>query len=186
MILRGILRSVGTVLAIGLLSGAPPLGASEPTAKGRVEVLFSPWDDAEGAIIRALGEARQSIHVQAYVLTSRSIAKALSEAHARGVRVAILADKEMDRRNEHSQIEKLAAEGIDVRYETRYAAAHNKVMVIDAALSHSVVITGSYNFSWSAQARNAENLLFLRGHPELARKYLDNWLRHRADAEPLN
>ena len=182
MILRGIYAALTAVL----LFCALPLGAGELASKGRVEVLFSPWDDAEGAIIRAVAEARQSIHVQAYVLTSRAIAKALSEAHARGVQVAILADREMDRRNEHSLLEKLAAEGIDVRYETRYAAAHNKVMVIDAALSHHVVITGSYNFSWSAQARNAENLLLLRGNPELARKYLDNWLRHWADAAPFN
>jgi phosphatidylserine/phosphatidylglycerophosphate/cardiolipin synthase-like enzyme len=46
------------------------------------------------------------------------------------------------------------------------------------------VITGSYNFTWSAQARNAENLLILRDNPALAETYLKNWQRHRRDAEP--
>ena len=64
-----------------------------------------------------------------------------------------------------------------------YASAHNKVLLIDAESPGGVVITGSYNFTWSAQARNAENLLILRGNPALARQYLENWRRHRDDAE---
>ena len=80
----------------------------------------------------------------------------------------------------------LAEGGIPVWQETRYAAAHNKVLLIDIEQSDPVVITGSYNFSWSAQARNAENLLILRGNPALARRYLDNWQRHRSEAEKMN
>ena len=48
------------------------VAAAQP-AQGTVEVLFSPWDDAEGAVVHALGQARQSIHMQAYLLTSRPI-----------------------------------------------------------------------------------------------------------------
>ena len=155
-------------------------------ATGTVEVLFTPWDDAEGAIVRALGEARQSIHVQAYLLTSRSIAKALQDAQARGVAVEVLADQEMVRKGDSSLIPKLAAEGIPVWLETRYAIAHNKVLLVDALSAHGFVITGSYNFTWSAQARNAENLLILRDNPELVKRYLDNWRRHRDDAEKMN
>ena len=46
-----------------------------------------------------------------------------------------------------------------------------------------VVITGSYNYTWSAQARNAENLLLVRGNLALTKKYLDNWQRHRLEAQ---
>lgn len=158
-------------------------GATAIPATGTVDVLFTPWDDAEGAIVRALGEARQSIQVQAFLLTSRSIARALQEAHARGVRVEVLADREMLRKGENSQLPLLAAAGIPVWLETRYASAHNKVLLIDAESPAGIVITGSYNFTWSAQARNAENLLLLRGNLPLARRYLENWRRHRDDAE---
>ncbi|MDP1613025.1 MAG: phospholipase D family protein [Sulfuritalea sp.] len=168
------------LLCLTVCAVAAPLPAT-----GTVEVLFTPWDDAEGAIVRALGEARKSIHVQAYLLTSRSIARALKDAHGRGVAVEILADREMVNKGDNSQIPKLAAEGIPVWLETRYAIAHNKVLLVDAAGGHGVVITGSYNFTWSAQARNAENLLILRDNPALVRRYLDNWQRHRSEAEKM-
>ena len=161
-------------------------GATALPATGTVEVLFTPWDDAEGAIVRTLGEAKKSIHVQAYLLTSRSIARALLEAKTRGVAVEVLADREMVSKGDKSLIPALAAEGIPVWLETRYAIAHNKVLLIDAAGGHGVVITGSYNFTWSAQARNAENLLILRDNPALVRRYLDNWQRHRGDAEKMS
>jgi phosphatidylserine/phosphatidylglycerophosphate/cardiolipin synthase-like enzyme len=162
------------------------VAAATVPASGTVEVLFTPWDDAEGAIVRTLGEARRTIHVQAFLLTSRSIARALQEARARGVAVEILADREMVSKGDNSLVPKLAAEGIPVWLETRYASAHNKVLLIDVAGGGGIVITGSYNFTWSAQARNAENLLILRGNPELARRYLDNWQRHRDEAERMS
>ncbi len=177
------MRKCLVVLLLCLSLAARATGGA---ASGTIEVLFTPWDDAEGAIVRTLGEARQSIHVQAYLLTSRSIAKALQDARARGVAVEVLADREMVSKGENSLIPRLAAEGIPVWLETRYASAHNKVLLIDAAGEQGVVITGSYNFTWSAQARNAENLLILRGNTALTRRYLDNWRRHRDEAERMS
>ncbi len=177
------MRSFFAALLCCLSLGA---GAATVPATGTVDVLFTPWDDAEGAIVRALGEARHTIHVQAFLLTSRSIAKALLDARLRGVAVEVLADREMVTKGENSLVPKLAADGIPVWLETRYANAHNKILLIDAAGEQGTVITGSYNFSWSAQARNAENLLILRGNPALARRYLDNWRRHRDEAERMS
>ena len=176
-------RSLLVTLALLFSANA---GAAPLPAAGTVEALFTPWDDTEGAIVRALGEARQSIHVQAYLLTSRSIARALQDARARGVAVEILADKEMVGKGDNSLIPRLAAEGIPVWLETRYAAAHNKILLVDALAAHGFVITGSYNFTWSAQARNAENLLILRDNPALLRRYLENLQRHRDEAEKMS
>lgn len=155
-------------------------------ARGSVEALFTPWDDAEAAIVATLGEARRSIRVQAYAFTSRAIAQALVEAHKRGVEVEVLADAEMNRRASGNRIPTLLAAGIPVAFETRYNAAHNKVIVVDPESADCAVLTGSYNFTWSAQARNAENLLVLRGNRALARRYLDNWQRHRAEATEIH
>jgi len=165
------------------LAPLPGLAAEMP-ATGTVEVLFTPWDDAEAALIREIDLARKSLHVQAYLVTSRNISRAISAAHERGVRVALLADREMMVKNENSLVPKLYETGIPVRLETRYAAAHNKILIIDVEEGQPVVITGSYNFSFSAQARNAENLLILRGNPALARAYLKNWQRHHDEALP--
>lgn len=176
-------------LAAGLLLPAvsPVLAQGRPLAPGaRVEVAFAPWDDPEVAILRAVGAARRTIRVQAYAFTSRPIAQALVEAHGRGVDVAVLADAEMNRRAGGNAIASLLQGGVPVAFETRYNAAHNKVMVIDPESADCLVITGSYNFTWSARARNAENLLLLRGDPGLARAYLENWQRHRAEATPIH
>jgi phosphatidylserine/phosphatidylglycerophosphate/cardiolipin synthase-like enzyme len=165
------------------LAPVPGLTAELP-ASGTVEVLFTPWDDAEAALIREIEHAHKSLHVQAYLVTSRNIARAITAAHERGVKVALLADREMMVRNDNSLVPKLHEAGIAVRLETRYAAAHNKILLIDVDGGNPVVITGSYNFSFSAQARNAENLLILRGNPGLAHTYLKNWQRHHAEALP--
>jgi phosphatidylserine/phosphatidylglycerophosphate/cardiolipin synthase-like enzyme len=170
------------VLACTLLS-APGI-ATELPAAGTLEVLFTPWDDAEGALLREIGRAKRTLHVQAYLLTSRNIARALSDAHGHGIHVELLADREMVAKGENSLVPQLAATGVVVHLETRYAIAHNKIMLIDAEEAHPVVVTGSYNFTYSAQARNAENLLILRGNRALALAYLANWRRHRDEAEP--
>jgi phosphatidylserine/phosphatidylglycerophosphate/cardiolipin synthase-like enzyme len=99
--------------------------------------------------------------------------------------VQVTADGEQARAGEGGRLPELAAAGIPVFLENRYAAAHNKVVLIDADSREPVVITGSYNWSAGAQRRNAENVLVLRRNRELARAYLENWRRHRADAEPF-
>jgi len=173
---------VRVLLALLGLLAAMPAWAEPLPAKGSVEVLFTPWDDAEGALLRVFGEARKAIYVQAFLLTSRTLGRALIDAHRRGVAVAVLADREMVANADNSQIPKLVEAGIPVWLEVRYQSAHNKIVLIDPEEAHPVVVTGSYNFTFSAQARNAENLLILRGNPPLAQAYLVNWRRHRGDA----
>lgn len=168
---------------------AQPVAAfdSRPAAHaalGTVEVLFSPHDDVEAAILRVLRGARHSVHVQAYLLTSRALGAALIEARARGLRIEVLADREQTARGENSQIPLLVAAGIPVALEVRHAAAHNKIILVDVADAGGAVITGSYNFTYSARMRNAENVVILRGNPPVLRAYFDNWKRHRAEAVP--
>lgn len=172
------------LLALVCVAAAACSAAPMP-ATGTVEVAFTPWDDAEGALLRVISGARKSIRVQAFLFTSRPLARALIDAHHRGVDVAVLADREMALKGENGQLSQLAAAGIPVWLEVRYASAHNKILLVDATDEHNVVVTGSYNYTYSAQARNAENILILRGNAALARAYLENWQRHRADALPL-
>ncbi len=176
-------------LVVAFLLALPGQARPEPSAlpaQGTVEPAFTPWDDAEAAVLRVLHEARKTIYVQAYLFTSRPLARALIEAKNRGVAVDVLSDREMLVKDEagRSQIPHLAESGIPVWLEVRYVAAHNKIILVDPEEATGAVITGSYNFTFSAQARNAENLLILRGNPGLARAYLDNWRRHRIEALP--
>ncbi len=156
-----------------------------PEKEASVEAFFSPWDDAVGKILAALDAACEQVLVQAFVLSHRDVAERLIAAHRRGIDVRVLADARQHADTPGSMLLRLAHAGIPVSLENRYRHAHNKVMVIDADSPQPVVITGSYNFTWSAQHANAENLLILRGHPALARRYAANWVRHHADANPL-
>jgi len=182
---------VPVLIALLSLLATPSVQARPPAlppmaAQGTVEVLFTPWDDAERALLRVIGQARRTIHIQAYTFSSRNIGWALGEAKKRGVQIEMLTDREQAARNEHSLVHALHDSGIAIWYEVRYAAAHNKVMIIDGEDPEPVLVTGSYNFTFSAQARNAENLLIMRGNPQLAKAYLDNWRRHRHDAVPYS
>lgn len=82
-------------LLLMLCALATPLAAQELPARGTVEALFTPWDDAEGALLRAIGAARGDIHVQAFLFTSRTLGRALLAAQRRGIRVRVLADRGM-------------------------------------------------------------------------------------------
>jgi phosphatidylserine/phosphatidylglycerophosphate/cardiolipin synthase-like enzyme len=151
-------------------------------AQGTIELAFSPGGDPEAALVRVVEAARQTIHVQAYAFTSAPIADALVSAHRRGVRVEVLADARMNRRGGGKAMPRLLEAGVPVALETRFAAAHNKVLIADAAGPGCAVVTGSYNFTWSAKNKNAENMLVLRDNCALAQLYLDNWHRHRERA----
>ena len=134
--------------------------------------------------MRAIRAAKSQVLVQAYAFTSGSIAGELINAKKRGIDVRVTADQEQTERIATSRIADLARAGIPVWIETRYQAAHNKTMVIDAGQALPVVITGSYNWTVAAQRRNAENVLILSGAADLAQAYKANWERHRGEAQP--
>lgn len=181
---RALLTGVA-LLAASVLTAGVAWGSQRFPAQGEVEVAFSPRDDTEKVLIDLIRSARKSLKVHAYAFTSRQIADAMVAAHRRGVKVEVLADAQMNRREKGNAIPRLLAGGVPVAFETRYNAAHNKVLIVDAEGPGCALLTGSYNFTWSANNRNAENLLIVRDHCALARTYRDNWLRHRAEATPV-
>ena len=187
---RRILRACIVLIGVGTLLGTPAVRAfdassSDPiVAKGTLQAAFSPWDDIETLIISAIDGAKKQVLVQAYLLTSKKIAQALIASQQRGVSVMVLVDAAQSAKVPSSKAQDLSLAGIPVWLETRYQNAHNKVIVIDAGLPSATVITGSYNFTWSAQHKNAENILIARKNPVLAARYALNWERHRQGATP--
>ena len=157
-------------------------GVAPPSVSGvTAEVLgvyFTPPAGAAQAIVQAVDASRQEVLVQAYGFTHNAIAQSLLRAHARGVRVQVLLDAKSDKTNRYV-IDLLERAQVPLRGDGRHAIAHNKLMVIDA----SVVITGSFNFTNSAETRNAENFLILRS-AALAERYKQEWAIHWAHATP--
>ncbi|BAL25781.1 phospholipase D family protein [Azoarcus sp. KH32C] len=177
---------LGASLGLAMLCALRPAEANQLLpAEGTVEVAFAPAGQPEALLVRVIGQAKSSIEVQAYSFTSRPIAAALIAAHRRGVRVRVLADERMNRRGTGNVLPDLVAAGIPVAFETRYAAAHNKVLIADADGPVCTLATGSFNFTRAASTRNAENLIVLRDNCPLVQAYLENWQRHREDASPV-
>lgn len=147
----------------------------------RVEIAFTPGDDAAEMIIAAISAARRQVLVQAFSFTHDGIARALIDAHGRGVEVRLIADREQTENLERGLVPRLARAGVPVWLDGEHQSAHNKVMIVDGA----TVITGSFNFTNAAQYRNAENVVFLSGNAALAEAYTKNWQRHLGHSKPL-
>ena len=164
-------------------AGTTALAPQALQAQGTIEAAFTPWDNIEALLLAEIVSAQHQVLMQAYILTSKPLVKALIQAHQRGVEVSLLVDVGQLNQSGQTVLRQLQSAGIPVALETRYKNAHNKVIVIDAMMERATVITGSYNFTWSAQNRNAENILILRRNPPLAALYAANWRRHLKDAQ---
>ena len=143
------------------------------------QVYFSPNHGATKAVVEALDAAKATVLVQAYSFTSAPIAKALVEARGRGVDVQVILDRK-ETGSKYSSADFVAHAKIVTLIDGAHAIAHNKVMVIDG----KTLITGSFNFTTQAEHENAENLVVLKGHPQLAQAYRDNFRSHKSHARP--
>jgi len=146
------------ILAVLLLALTPAM------AKPPVAVYFSPNGGAEKALVQALDQAQHSIQAAVYSFTSRTVAKALLRAGKRGIKVSLILDGNDE--SEYSKGFYVAKRGISVRYarglrrkgkRISYGLMHDKFAVIDGHL----VVTGSYNWTVSAERWNYENLLVI-------------------------
>ncbi len=157
---------------------APAWSARADAPSAQWSVYFSPHGGCTEAVVEALAKAKSTVLVQAYSFTSAPIAKALVEAHRRGVDVQVVLDKSQ-RTEKYSSATFLYNSEIPCFIDARHAIAHNKVMVIDG----QTVITGSFNFTTAAEDNNAENLLVIQD-AQLAAQYAQNWRVHRRHSEP--
>jgi phosphatidylserine/phosphatidylglycerophosphate/cardiolipin synthase-like enzyme len=108
-------------------------------------VCFTPGGNCTSAIVQALTDAKRTILVQAYSFTSAPIAKALLDAHKRGVQVQVILDKSQ-RTEKYSSADFLANQGVLTLIDPEHAIAHNKIMIIDGEM----VITGSFKCATSS------------------------------------
>jgi phosphatidylserine/phosphatidylglycerophosphate/cardiolipin synthase-like enzyme len=170
--------ALALVAALGVVRAAD---AAE-TTQAQVTACFTPQDDCASLLQQSIEMARTRIRVLAYELTDRSVINALIGAKRRGVDVQAVLDRVNQRglNGREGSATILAAAGIPVWIDRPAGIEHNKTMVIDDDL----VIGGSYNFTYSAQHRNAENMTLTRS-PIVARWYLDYWAARMALSETI-
>jgi phosphatidylserine/phosphatidylglycerophosphate/cardiolipin synthase-like enzyme len=167
-------RSAAAGSAADAGMGSGPLVVSDP----EITTCFTPGQDCMGVIVTAIDGAKAEVLVQAYSFSAKPLISALGRAKARGVKVRVILDR-ADERKPDSAGSRLIAKRILPQVDTGVASAHNKVMIID----RDTVITGSFNFTAAAQ-KNAENVLLIKGHPNIAAAYAKNWERRLAASRP--
>lgn len=178
-----VLGSLVIALSVSTAHGSP--GDDQPhfAARATYQTCFTPGDDCEALIERAINAATRRVHLQAYFFTDRDIARALADARRRGLEVIVLLDKRQ-RHDLDSVAPELAQAGVEVMFDDQPRIAHNKTIVIDPDGPVPVVETGSYNLTYSAERRNAENALFVRDDPAFAAAYERYFQERLAIAHP--
>jgi len=132
-----------------------------------IETYFSPDDGVADVIIDLLDEAEESIYFMAFSFTSDDISDAIQRRAQGGVIVAGVFDESQTRSNQGGEYDSLLQAGLNVRQDNIDGLMHHKVFIID----QRIVITGSYNFSRSAEERNDENILVIH-NIAIAREFL--------------
>lgn len=144
------------------------------------EVLFAPDDNVQDLLITLINEEKESISVAAYSFTDQDIAQALINAQNRGVRVEVVVDGSSSITAYH-KASFLAKHRIplwvypSVKTEGKQkrpkGIMHNKFMIFkNSLLNRSIIWTGSFNFTRSAQNINQENVIVL-DDPHFVEKY---------------
>ena len=137
----------------------------------QIEVLFSPKDNCAQKIVSAIDNAKSYVYVAMYYFTSRPLAQAIIRAKDRGVKVRIcLAGGKDPAYEKYSKSRYLIKNDVDVKLIEGSGIMHNKFCIID----DSITITGSYNWTVSADLENDENVLIINSK-EIARIYKEQF-----------
>ncbi|HEX7621634.1 MAG TPA: phospholipase D-like domain-containing protein [Anaerolineales bacterium] len=145
----------------------------------QVEIYFSPDDGVAARLLDLLQGARESIYFLAYSLTANDLGEALIQRAADGLTVAGVMDDDQINSNLGTMYDPFMQAGMDVRRDGNAGQMHHKVIIID----RTIVITGSYNFSASAEERNDENVVILH-NAEFAAQILGEFQRVHDQAQP--
>jgi phosphatidylserine/phosphatidylglycerophosphate/cardiolipin synthase-like enzyme len=166
------LFSVSSALAFGWPLSTHSNVATPFSSDATYQVCFTPTQNCTKLLVHAIQQAKSTIQVQAFSFTSAPIARALVEAHQRGVKVQVILDKSQFQTDRYSSAKFLSRANIPVYIDYQPTLAHNKVMILDGV----TVVTGSFNFTKAAEKYNTENLLIIHDK-NLAQTYAKNWQR---------
>jgi phosphatidylserine/phosphatidylglycerophosphate/cardiolipin synthase-like enzyme len=138
-----------------------------------VEIYFSPEDKPASRIIELIQSAQESVYFMAYTLTSNDIGAAIMDRAQAGLSVAGVMDDGQIKSSQGTEYDPFLQAGLKVRLDgNQDGLMHHKVIIID----QKIVITGSYNFTASAEEKNDENVVIIFS-PEAAAIYYQEYQR---------
>lgn len=138
---------------------------AEPARVGTAQAYFSPGEACLTAILGQLGRARKTADICVFTITDDRIARAILDAHARGVVVRIITDNDKQY-DGGSDVGRLRGAGIALKVDETEHHMHHKFAVLDGA----TLLNGSYNWTRSAGAFNEENVI-VTSEPSLVQAF---------------
>ncbi len=148
------------ILALSLASASLGAKKSENTVSSSQEVYFSPNGRIKSRLIEEINNAKESIDIAVFNITSIGIRNSLKKAQKKGVPIRIITDQG-ESGDVHSVVGSLLEDGFKVKLvkgKGQNGLMHNKFAIFD----HKLLFTGSYNWTETAEHYNYENALFLR------------------------
>lgn len=117
-------------------------------------VYFSPGEECLQAIISNIQSASQKIRICLFTISDNRITDALISKSRQGVSVRIITDNDK-MFDKGSDIAELSRAGISIRVDETDNHMHHKFALFDG----DITLTGSYNWTRSAERYNHENIL---------------------------
>ncbi len=155
-----------------------------------LEAYFSPDEDIQSMIVKLIRSETKSIWCAAFRLTDKIIAGELLDAMKRGIKLTLVVDREGFSATQ-SKLLHLFKEGVPIYIfpplsqnelkdggvvtKDRFGSQplmHNKFMLFHG---QNTLLTGSYNFTKSAQSQNQENVLIVRNNTSVFNQYCNQF-----------
>ena len=130
------------------------------------------FDDIKNVIANELKMAKQSIYVAVAWFTDRELFAILTDKAKEGVKVYLCITDDSINTKSELPYEELFENGGYI-HKLQKVLMHNKYCVID----EKDIITGSYNWTYSASKNNIENIIITTGDISLALRYINEFNR---------
>jgi len=154
------------------------VGAQTPqlTISGvEVSNYFSPVDNVMDKLVGLVDGAKKSVHFIIFTYTDKDLASAMIGRFKAGVDVSGVIE---NRGASQGALVPLACAKVPVKVDGNKYTMHHKVIVIDG----SIVVTGSFNFTKSADTVNDDNVIIIHD-AALAKQYEAEFDRMEAIAK---
>lgn len=140
--------------------------AQVPQGGGSIKYYFPrAGHNPQAELLGVINGAKSSLDVAIYSFTDAKISQALIAAKNRGVLVRVMSDRESSQEaSQGTVLLSLKQAGIPVKVNSHSGLMHLKVTIAD----QSVVTTGSFNYTYSAEKQNDEVLVVLNSSQSAA------------------
>jgi phosphatidylserine/phosphatidylglycerophosphate/cardiolipin synthase-like enzyme len=149
-----------------------------------VESYFSPSDRTTSQIGKTLGKAQHSINAALLTFTRQDLADSIVNKTKAGKTTRVVMDNNTDTGNQYAYLQ---SNGVDVLLKGGSGLLHHKYALVDAEYMNgtSYTITGSHNWSNSAETKNDENTVIVKDD-RIANLYLQEFAARYYEAGGTN